>query len=68
MTPPYLNVIFVVAFDNSVVIELVIVVNGLATFLCPLYILLSSPIIVEVVHQAQYHMHTMISSFWDYKV
>lgn len=59
----YLNVIFIVAFYNSVVIEVVIVVDGLATFFCPLHILLSSSIIVEVVHQAQYHMHTVISSF-----
>lgn len=59
----HLNVVFIVAFDNSVVIEVVIVVDGLATLLCPLHILLSPPIIIEVVHQAQYHMHTIFSSF-----
>lgn len=60
--------VLVESLDHGISEELIVVVQALPTVPCPLDVLLLSPHLFPVVHQAQYHVHPMLLRLRYHKV
>lgn len=66
--PCYLNMVFVILLNKRVCKEVIVIFDILAAFTCPLDILMFASIILPIIDQAQYKLHSIFSRFWYHKI